>query len=249
MVKRKPTNTVCEMKVKELREYAKRNDVPIKDENGKLKLKCDLVIDTIKNISTNTINRDNSINRDNTINTKSKSKSKKSKSTTDLSKLSLIINELNRCLTKYYKENYYDEFRNKVFKPCCDENELNIIKECYEIFKENNSNFKDVTILGGIIMYYYLIVVLEYYASNEDKKNDSYNNCINSFYKYIENITNENPRLIINLISQSNEEYISKIRRKILGFNLNGGKHRISKKRRNMVKKRTKKNKSIRRFK
>lgn len=232
MVKRIPTNEICEMKVKELRGYARTNNISVKDKNGKMKLKCDLVIDIIKNI----YNRNNINTNNNNTN----------KQLTDIKKLSMIVNELNRCLINYHNKYFPEKMDYEEFKPCCDENELRIIEECYEIYKQHNSNINDVTILGAIIIYYYLIVVLEYYSSNEDKKYYGYNHCINNFYKYIENITKENPRTVVDMISTSDAEYISKIRRKILRFNSRGGyKNKISKK----IRKISKKNKTRRRFK
>ena len=50
MVRREPTNEICKMNVRELKQLAKENDVSIKGNDGKPKLKCDLMIDTIESM-------------------------------------------------------------------------------------------------------------------------------------------------------------------------------------------------------
>lgn len=48
MSKRISNNEMCRMKVAELRQFASSNDIPIKNPDGKMKLKCDLLIDLLK---------------------------------------------------------------------------------------------------------------------------------------------------------------------------------------------------------
>jgi len=50
MVKREPTYEICKMNVRTLKQLAKENDVNVKGIDGKPKLKCDLMIDTIESM-------------------------------------------------------------------------------------------------------------------------------------------------------------------------------------------------------
>jgi hypothetical protein len=47
MVRREPSNEICKMKVVELKQLAKENNVRLRGSDGKPKLKCDLMTDTI----------------------------------------------------------------------------------------------------------------------------------------------------------------------------------------------------------
>lgn len=65
MVRREPTNEICKMNVRELKQLAKENDVSIKGNDGKPKLKCDLMIDTIESMK-NKLKKSSNVTRTNT---------------------------------------------------------------------------------------------------------------------------------------------------------------------------------------
>lgn len=81
-------------------------------------------------------------------------------------KLSIIeeTKKLNECILKYYNEAFPPEDL-KDFKHCCDEDELNLLIECYNIFSEKNKlQSLDKDFIKALIAYYYIIQVLEYYV-------------------------------------------------------------------------------------
>lgn len=65
MVKREPINEICNMNVKELKYFAKENDVHVKGSDGKPKLKCDLIIDTVESMK-NKLKKSSNVTKTNT---------------------------------------------------------------------------------------------------------------------------------------------------------------------------------------
>jgi hypothetical protein len=222
MVRRDPTNTICKMKVFELKQLAKENNIPTKDSDGKPKLKCDLMVDTITNIQTKSKSKSKS-NRENksktekifkpttkiTINPRTKKSIKPTKK--NLSSMSddlLMSNEdfnidtsikqisdhLNICLTKYYKYKFrsFNEDENKT------------IKKCYELYKDYDDETNDISILVSIIIYYYIKAKLS-----------SKNPCINELYEFIKIYTNDDARKMVLLINDSKAIEMAQIRNKI----------------------------------
>ena len=224
MVRRDPTNTICKLKVIELKQLAKKNDIPTKDSNGKTKLKCDLMVDTITNIQTKLKSKSNRENKSKTekifkpttkitINPRTK-KSIKPTTKKNLSSIMsmsddlLMSNEdfnldtsikqisdyLNICLTKYYK------YKFKSFN----EDENKTIKKCYELYKDYDDETNDISILASIIIYYYIKAKLSYK-----------NPCINELYQIIKIYTNNDAKKMVFLIDDSKAIEMVQIRNKI----------------------------------
>lgn len=148
-------------------------------------------------------------------------------------KIDEFVDEFNECLTQYYMEVWPDEYEIGEFTRCCDESEKNLIKECYEIYRQHDKYTADTIALKAIILFYYSSQVLEYYALDEEKGNEEYNRCIRF------NLTNDTQyrqmKKIVAYLATSNDEYASTIRRKVLGFQ--GGKEK--KKKRKTVRRKT----------
>jgi hypothetical protein len=222
MVRRDPTNTICKMKVFELKQLAKENNILTKYSDGKPKLKCDLMVDTITNIQTKSKSKSKS-NRENksktekifkpttkiTINPRTKKSIKPTKK--NLSSMSddlLMSNEnfnidtsikqlsdhLNICLTKDYKYKFrsFNEDENKT------------IKKCYELYKDYDDETNDISILVSIIIYYYIKAKL-----------NSKNPCINELYEIIKIYTNDDAKKMVLLINDSKAIEMAQIRNKI----------------------------------
>ena len=121
-----------------------------------------------------------------------------------------LVIQLNNCIQR----KYVDIYVGVEFIPCCQQDEINLIKECYYLYKKYNIDSKDITIdmdaLKAIIVFYYSVQVLEVYDLNPH-----YNPCIEQFYKY----KNGNTTLskdIVETITTSEDKNISEIRRKLL---------------------------------
>lgn len=223
MVRRDPTNTICKMKVVQLKQLAKENNIPTKDSDGKPKLKCDLIVDTITNIQTKSKSKSNRENKSKTekifkpttkitINPRTKksikSTKKKLSSIMSMSDDLLISNEdfnldtsirqitdyLNICLTKYYK------YKFRSFN----EDENKTIKKCYELYKDYDDETNNISILVSIIIYYYIKAKL-----------NSKNPCINELYEIIKIYTNDDARKMVLLINDSKAIEMAQIRNKI----------------------------------
>lgn len=95
--------------------------------------------------------------------------------------IELLIKEesekLNECFQTWYKENFPDELEKKEFVGCCNEDELNLLVKCYNIFSKNNElTHIDKDFIKALLVYYYNIVVLENYVHNYlDEKYESIN--------------------------------------------------------------------------
>ena len=78
--------------------------------------------------------------------------------------------EINKCITEWYRKNFPDDLVD--FKGCCDEDEINLLIKCYNIFsKKYNLQVLDYDFIKALIMYYYIVVVFENYVHNFiDKK-------------------------------------------------------------------------------
>lgn len=223
MVRRDPTNTICKMKVVQLKQLAKENNIPTKDSDGKPKLKCDLIVDTITNIQTKSKSKSNRENKSKTekifkpttkitINPRTKksikSTKKKISSIMSMSDDLLMSNEdfnldtsirqitdyLNICLTKYYK------YKFRSFN----EDENKTIKKCYELYKDYDDETNNISILVSIIIYYYIKAKL-----------NSKNPCINELYEIIKIYTNDDARKMVLLINDSKAIEMAQIRNKI----------------------------------
>jgi hypothetical protein len=81
---------------------------------------------------------------------------------------SLIIKEtkiLNNCIENWYKR-YLEEDDKQDFTGCCNEDEINLLIKCYNIFSENNDlQSLDTNAVKALIAYYYMLVVFEYYMN------------------------------------------------------------------------------------
>jgi len=81
---------------------------------------------------------------------------------------SLIIKEtkiLNNCVEEWYEINL--EPHDKAdFTGCCNEDEINLLIKCYNIFSKNNDlQSLDTNAVKALIAYYYMLVVFEYYMN------------------------------------------------------------------------------------
>jgi hypothetical protein len=71
--------------------------------------------------------------------------------------------ELNLCVIKWYKKNFYPDDL-KEFEGCCNEDEINLLIESYKIFSEkNNLKSLDKDAIKALLAYYYNLVVFENY--------------------------------------------------------------------------------------
>jgi len=101
--------------------------------------------------------------------------------------IKLLITEetkkLNKCITEWYRKNFPGDLVD--FKGCCDEDEINLLIVCYNIFSENkNLQALDYDFIKALLMYYYIVVVFEDYVHrfidkkylkivNEEQSNDA----------------------------------------------------------------------------
>jgi len=81
---------------------------------------------------------------------------------------SLIIKEtkiLNNCVENWYKR-HLEEDDKQDFTDCCNEDEINLLIKCYNIFSKNNDlQSLDTNAVKALIAYYYMLVVFEYYMN------------------------------------------------------------------------------------
>jgi hypothetical protein len=225
MVRRDPTNTICKMKVFELKQLAKENNILTKYSDGKPKLKCDLMVDTITNIQTKSKSKSKS-NRENksktekifkpttkiTINPRTKKSIKPTKknlsSIMSMSDDLLMSNEnfnidtsikqLSDHLNICLTKDYKYKFRS------FNEDENKTIKKCYELYKDYDDETNDISILVSIIIYYYIKAKL-----------NSKNPCINELYEIIKIYTNDDAKKMVLLINDSKAIEMAQIRNKI----------------------------------
>lgn len=135
-----------------------------------------------------------------------------------------LVQNLNSCLMMYFNENATMKkyFKRGEFTACCNEDELKIIRDCYNIFREYDMESDTNIVLNAIIVFYYSTQVLEYNAVD-----DTQISCIN-IYQY-QPKTRKKMKDIIAYITKSEDIHASKIRKKILGMNpepFKGGKNR-----------------------
>lgn len=115
-----------------------------------------------------------------------------------------LVDDLNFCIIDWYAINQEQdpEFAENLVqtKYCCDENEITILAECFDIFMLNNRRFRKVNVLKGIIGYYYQTQVLEYnilelgaYNAIETKKNNTYKDKIGVDYTFVGNVSETSP--------------------------------------------------------
>lgn len=156
----------------------------------------------------------------------------------DPEKIKEIIKEkvqiLNECLVGWYNKIFNTDV--KDFTGCCDDTELEMLVECYNIFRKHNKNTPpdDSNIIVGLIKYYYLVVVLEYYvhsyfdkkfykiANEEESRSniiftDNMNNRYVYRYRYsrypkecikIQDIDDEDTELYVSSENRGNDPYI-----------------------------------------
>jgi len=78
----------------------------------------------------------------------------------------LIMKEtkiLNDCFKKW-SERHLEEHEKLDFTGCCNEDEINLLIKCYNIFSENNDlQSLDTNAVKALIAYYYMLVVFENY--------------------------------------------------------------------------------------
>lgn len=221
MVRREPDNEICKMKVSELKYLAKQNNVPIKASDGKPKLKCDLMTDTIASIGSKLRSSSSNKSKTNkifkptskiTIDPKTKKSikptTKKSLSFMSISDdllppntkfnidsvLEQISDDFNECLKKYYK----NKFRS------LNKDEIKTIKKCYKFYKSYDDKSNDVSILASILIYYYITIKLSYRTP-----------CITEFYKNIKEYTNDDAQKMVDLIYSSKSDEMTQIRSEI----------------------------------
>lgn len=76
-----------------------------------------------------------------------------------------VTEKLNECITEWYTKNF-PEVDLGDFTGCCNEDEINLLVECYNIFSENkNLQSPDYDFINALLIYYYNLVVLEYYVN------------------------------------------------------------------------------------
>lgn len=128
-----------------------------------------------------------------------------------------VVDSINKCVNKWYL------FRNKFlfskddeindFKPCCTNEEKDILKKCIFLLLDN-TDFEISDIYAGVIEYYYSTIILEYYVLS-----DTDFRCFQSLNRYMPNIFK-----VINAITTSDESWASKVRRDINFAAIKGGK-------------------------
>lgn len=80
------------------------------------------------------------------------------------SSITEVTKKLNECITKWYPK-IFPEDDLADFKGCCNEDEINLLVTCYNIFSKNkNLQSPDYDFINALLMYYYNVVVLEYYV-------------------------------------------------------------------------------------
>ena len=98
----------------------------------------------------------------------------------DDTELKIEINEqnkpLNQCIERWYEENFPENLKDdklNEYKGCCDDEEINLLVECYHIFsnkgkpenvKKNKKQTLDKDFIKALIAYYYYMMVLEHYS-------------------------------------------------------------------------------------
>jgi len=225
MVRREPTNEICKMNVVELKQLAKENNVRVRGSDGKPKLKCDLIIDTIESMKNKlrTKSKSSSVTRSKTekifkptskitINPKTKKSikptTKKLKSITPTSNDLLVSNEkFNVDIAIEKISDYLNVCLTKYYKRkfrSLNENEKKTIKKCYEIYKDYDEASNYVSIIASIIIYYYVTLKLSYK-----------NPCIAQFYKIIEIYADDDAKKMVLLINDSKTIEMAQIRHQI----------------------------------
>ena len=139
-----------------------------------------------------------------------------------IEKIKRLAEEINKCTLEWYARIMPDGY-DVEFTGCCDEDEINIIIECYEIFLKNHSYVnKNValknTALKAIIAYYYSTQVFEHGVDPlPTKKNRKDYFCLSHFLFTLPNIY-PTANMMVFEISTSNAPWASLIRRKVLNF-------------------------------
>lgn len=125
-----------------------------------------------------------------------------------MSHIKHIIGLLNTCI----QEKYVDRYVNIEFIPCT-QNEMDLIGQCFHIYKLYHADSHNIAVLKAIIGYYYIVQVLD--ATDLDDKDNP------SFIDFYANISCpfgivDDSRKIVDVITKSENKYISDIRRKLL---------------------------------
>lgn len=78
--------------------------------------------------------------------------------------INILSEELNKCITLWLQKNYPEELTNNLFLGCCNENELKMLTECFNIIRsqQNFTKTNAYSILRAIIVYYYILIVMDY---------------------------------------------------------------------------------------
>lgn len=135
-------------------------------------------------------------------------------------KIKELAEGLNKCIEDWYKKVMGLEYQIE-FTKCCDEEEIEIIKECYNIYTTSNPSVNKLVALKAIIAYYYSIQTLEHNVDpmlSEDARKDFF--CLSHFLFTLPNIFPSANKVVFD-ITTSNSKWASKIRRKILNFSEN----------------------------
>ena len=105
--------------------------------------------------------------------------------------LKQMINEnvtiFNTCIKNWYIKNFSDKLEKGEFIGCCNDEELELLIECYNIIssKKKLTTTIDEKLVEAIIAYYYEVQVLEYYV--QGSKDEKYINIVNEGKKKINN--------------------------------------------------------------
>ena len=133
-------------------------------------------------------------------------------------KIKKMAEELNKCIKEWYEKVMSIDDYQIEFTKCCDEEEKEIIKECYHIYTTSNPSVNKLVALKAIIAYYYSIQILEDTVDpmlSEDARKDFF--CLSHFLFTLHNIFPSANKVVFD-ITTSNSKWASKIRRKILNF-------------------------------
>ena len=141
-------------------------------------------------------------------------------------RIKVHVEDLNKCIEDWYKNEMDVDFQVE-FTKCCNEEEYRIIEECYNIFIKYNSSVNKTVALKAIIAYYYSVITLEH---NVDPILSEYARrkffCLSHFLFTLPNIFPTANKVVFD-ITTSNSTWASKIRRKILNFPETADLHRV----------------------
>jgi hypothetical protein len=122
--------------------------------------------------------------------------------------LKKLVEDMNTCVKSWYRQILREEYMYGEFIPCCSPEEFAILRDCAQIALDNlGKKIPRLSIYIGVITFYYINEIFEYYVTDPSLGMK----CFNKFKTYAGEMNK-----VVKILTTSDEEWASRIRRKIL---------------------------------